>query len=223
MQLPPASILDRATGNHDAATFDDTGRQLAGIFTPIVTGHCPPQPRVLDWGCGPGRVTTHLVSNGWQIDACDIDTEAITWCAGHIGGAAFRVTGLEPPLPYEDAAFDAVIACSVFTHLLASAQLDWLAEIRRVLAPGGILAASVHGQPAADTYMPLLPDILTDNGIFDGLTDTSMDGVAPPGYYRVTFQSQEYTRREWGRYLPVTEYREAGLTPAHDLVICQAG
>jgi SAM-dependent methyltransferase len=219
--VPPPSIMDRATGNHDAATFRDTGRELAGIFTEIVVEDCPPGPRVLDWGCGPGRVTAHLTRSDWQIEGCDIDAEAVAWCAANIPGAAFQVTGLAPPLPYGAATFEAVIACSVFTHLQAAAQHEWLAEIARILRPGGILAASVHGQPAADAYMPLLPHILRDNGIFDGLIDTSLDGIAPQGYYRVTFQSEDYTRREWDRYLDVIEYREAGLTPTHDLVICR--
>ena len=61
----------------------------------------------------------------------------------------FQETGPYPPLPFPDAYFDLVVAYSVFTHLEREVQKAWLAEMRRVLAPSGLLLATVHGEFAA--------------------------------------------------------------------------
>jgi ubiquinone/menaquinone biosynthesis C-methylase UbiE len=100
-----------------------------------------------------------------------------------------------------DEFFDLVIPYSVFTHLTREVQKAWLAEMRRVIAPGGLLIASVHGQFAASfafpqtvfrRFMPriwnrfLLPATLR-RGISDTILDHALDGIAPEGYYRGVF------------------------------------
>jgi ubiquinone/menaquinone biosynthesis C-methylase UbiE len=58
--------------------------------------------------------------------------------------AQIRLTGLEPPLPYEDSMFDLVTAFSVFTHTPFDRQAAWIAELWRIIRPGGCIVASVH-------------------------------------------------------------------------------
>ena len=50
--------------------------------------------------------------------------------------------------PYPDDSFDVVYACSVFSHLPETLHLLWLAEIRRVLRPGGVLVATTLSESA---------------------------------------------------------------------------
>lgn len=106
---------------------------------------------MLDWGCGCGRVTAHFLADGRasKVDGVDIDGEATTWCAQAFPGGRFQQTGPYPPLPFPDSQFDLVIAYSVFTHLERDVQKTWLGEMRRVLSPGGLLLATVHGEFAA--------------------------------------------------------------------------
>jgi SAM-dependent methyltransferase len=215
----------RATANADAEEFTRAGAELAAVLTAAVDTWHPAAAAVLDWGCGPGRVAAHIAAArpGWELQGCDIDGEATAWCDEHIRRGAYQQTGLMPPLPYPAGSFDVVIACSVFTHLQRDVQRAWLAEVGRVLRPGGVLAASVHGEPARRTYIPKIPRILEENGIFDDLTVGHLDGVAPAGYYRIVFQSEAWTRAEWGKYFTVVQYQESGLAPAHDLVVCLKG
>ena len=58
--------------------------------------------------------------------------------------------------------------------------------------------------------------------IDDSTLDPSLDGIAPKGYYRGTFQTQAYTRREWGKVFDFLEYRERGMMNWHDLVVMRA-
>lgn len=152
-----------------------------------------------------------------RLTGCDIDAEAVAWCERELRPGTFRATAPFPPLPFEDGSFDAVIGYSVMTHLPWPLQERWLAEIRRVLVPGGVFATSVHGSFAANLRPDLL-DKLERAGILDETPDPNLDGVAPQGYYRAVFQTPAFTRERWGREFEVVDYIEGGLSALHDLV-----
>jgi SAM-dependent methyltransferase len=119
-------------------------------------GALRPDERVLDIGCGIGRMALPLTQylTGGSYDGVDVASEAIAWCRREITPRyeRFRFHHLdrfhpiyhpagavdaELRLPFGDGAFDFVFLTSVVTHLLA-AELDAYArEIRRVLAAGG--------------------------------------------------------------------------------------
>ncbi len=188
--------------------------------------------RVLDWGCGCGRFTRHLIDAEFtRVRGCDIDAEAVEWCTRNLPGAEFEVSAPSPPLPYPDDGIDVIIGCSVFTHLARRGQLEWLGELRRILAPGGLLLASVNGAYALTRARHGRARIrnpirrarraieLSVRGIADADVDHRLDGVAPSGYYRATYQTREYTTREWSKHLDVVEYAERGLMGHQDLVV----
>lgn len=101
---------------------------------------------VLDFGCGSGRVIRHLpgsVSESW---GSDIDPRCIDWNDRHLSPpASFVVNGETPPLPFPAAKFDLVYALSVFTHI-STHWPAWLLELDRVLAPGGLLVATLMSE-----------------------------------------------------------------------------
>jgi SAM-dependent methyltransferase len=108
--------------------------------------------RVLDFGCGPGRLLRHLVTRvpaGTAVDGCDIDEASIAWLRAHLPAPheAFR-SAAEPPLPRADGSYRLIYATSVFTHLAASWSA-WLCELHRLLEPGGVLAATIMGRGCA--------------------------------------------------------------------------
>ena len=94
--------------------------------------------RVLDLGCRSGALTRHFLE-GNSVVGLDVDAAALEKA---------RTLGIEPvqanveePLPFEDASFDAVVAGELFEHLQFPDAL--VAEIERVLRPGGVIVGSV--------------------------------------------------------------------------------
>lgn len=114
--------------------------------------------RVLDAGCGSGPLTAELLARGAEVTGLDGSPAMIELARRRLGdGVPLHVGDLAAPLPFADDAFDLVTA-SLVLHYLE----DWsapLAELRRVLAPGGRLLVSVnhpfvrtHGFPDEDYF-----------------------------------------------------------------------
>ena len=94
--------------------------------------------RVLDLGCRSGALTRHFLE-GNSVVGLDVDATALEKAAA-LGIEPVRAN-VEEPLPFEDGSFDAVVAGELFEHLQFPDAL--VAEIRRVLRPGGVLVGSV--------------------------------------------------------------------------------
>ncbi|MET9224237.1 methyltransferase domain-containing protein [Lentzea sp. NPDC003310] len=103
--------------------------------------------RVLDAGCGAGPLFAALRDRGAVVSGFDVGAGMVRQARLRLGADAdVRVADLAGPLPFPDGGFDDVIASLVLHYLR-----DWgpaLAELRRVLRPGGRLIASVN-HPAA--------------------------------------------------------------------------
>ncbi|MGN8552968.1 UNVERIFIED_CONTAM: methyltransferase domain-containing protein [Microbacterium sp. SLM126] len=99
--------------------------------------------RILDAGCGAGPLSAALRAEGAIMTGFDGSPAMIELARERLGdGVPLHVADLSEPLPFDDDAFDDVVASLVF-HYLG----EWsrpLAEIRRVLRPGGRLILSVN-------------------------------------------------------------------------------
>lgn len=107
-----------------------------------------PGDRILDLGCGAGRMIRHLqhLAATCEIWGTDISAEHILWCKRHLSPPfRFATTTKVPSLPFEDRSFALIYCGSLFTHIddLADA---WLLELHRILAPGGRLYVTIHDQ-----------------------------------------------------------------------------
>ena len=94
--------------------------------------------RVLDLGCRSGALTRHFL-DGNEVVGLDVDRAALAK-AEELGIEPVQAN-VEEPLPFEDASFDAVVAGELFEHLQFPDAL--IAEIQRLLRPGGVLVGSV--------------------------------------------------------------------------------
>ncbi len=214
--LPPAEMRIRVSGNDDAEEYRAVGIRAAKKILEVANAHSVvPVKDVLDWGCGPGRVASQIDRSQVNLYGCDVYAEGVAWCNASIEDGFFEVSSLYPPLPYKDASFDVVFAVSVMTHLSRENQGLWLAEMARVIRPGGLFVATVHGAPIAKALgvrMPL--------GIYDQYIGLGMTGVIPEGYYRDVLQQKNYTMQAWSEHFEIVAYEEAGLE-LHDLVTCR--
>ncbi len=224
LPAPPPHLTLRVTGCEVPSVFLTSGMQIYRDFWTTVCKYKDPLSikSMLDWGCGCGRITGFFLkfSKIPQICGCDIDVEAIAWCQDNLKPAEFSVVRPHPPTAYADHAFDLIISLSVFTHLSREVQFLWLREMQRILAPGGLFVATVHGEFATLLKFPGkdIKEFLKD-GIYDVLEDGSLEGIAPGGYYRAVFQTNEYTLKEWSRYFEILEYKEGGVGHNQDVVV----
>jgi tellurite methyltransferase len=104
--------------------------------------------RALDLGCGPGRHTLALAKIGYSTAATDVSPTALTHCATWLASEGFRGAICEADmqaLPFADAAFDFVVSYNVIYHATRAGVVKTLAEIERVLRPGGKLFVTFIG------------------------------------------------------------------------------
>jgi SAM-dependent methyltransferase len=176
-------------------------------------------PRWLDFGCGCGRVARHLARFPFvaELSGVDVDGEAIRWAASHLPGRYAEIPS-DPPTALSGGSHDVVYAGSVFTHLDERRQDAWLAELHRVLRPGGLLIASTHG-PSLIWARPDVGD--------EGREQLSGRGFlfAPGGSSSFnddgTFHSREYLLAHWGKHFGLLHFRESGLDGYQDLAVWQ--
>lgn len=100
----------------------------------------------LDFGCGWGRIGRFFLRDFEAEDmvGVDIDPDMVAFCAGASLPGRFDTIVNGQPLPFADGHFRLVTAYSVFTHLPPHLFRAWLAELLRVLAPGGLLVFTVE-------------------------------------------------------------------------------
>lgn len=118
------------------------------LFDQIQKGRFTPGMSVLDAGCGGGRNIIWFLRNGFEVFGMDVDQAVVAdvrllarSLAPHLPSENFRVASLES-VPFADASFDWVISSAVLHFAQDRPHFDrMLAEMWRVLKPGGILFA----------------------------------------------------------------------------------
>ncbi|MBN2391083.1 MAG: class I SAM-dependent methyltransferase [Anaerolineae bacterium] len=150
LRSPPWWLRD--VGGSD---FKRTGEEFLRYFIEIA--HLQPDARVLEIGCGSGRMALPLRGylRGGTYTGIDITAQSIVWCQQHISRRYPHFTFVHADLynkrynpdgklhadtyifPFADGAFDFIFLTSVFTHLLPADTTHYLQEIARLLAPQG--------------------------------------------------------------------------------------
>src|SRR3954447_23682916 len=153
--VPPRRLQSVGEGD-----FAATGDEFLGHLAELCA--LQPHERVLDVGCGIGRLARPLsrfLDERGSYAGFDVDPVGIGWCQARYDPARFAFTradlynarfqpagvgkAAEYRFPYADDSFDVVVLMSVLTHLLEDEAANYLAETARVLRPGGRALATV--------------------------------------------------------------------------------
>ena len=220
---PPEDYMYRVVHTKDLNHFKVGSLQTFGQFMEAACQYTDllSAQRILDWGCGCGRLSSHFLSflEAAEVFGCDIDPYAVEWCNNNIPSGIFSVINPLPPTEYCSNFFDIIFSYSVFTHLTREVQYAWLSEMQRIIKPGGLFIATTHGDFALQFAMGSTSPTIPDDGIIDTTLDFTLDGIAPKDYYRATFQTKEYTLREFGKYFNIIGYIERGAMNFQDMII----
>jgi SAM-dependent methyltransferase len=100
--------------------------------------------RVLDYGCGYGRLAGLLVGLGFEnVEGVDVAANLIARAREQQPGVRFTVLDSPPRLDHGDGSVDAVLLFAVLTCIPSDAgQRELVAELHRVLRPGGLIYVS---------------------------------------------------------------------------------
>jgi SAM-dependent methyltransferase len=151
--MPPEDLV-RRVGHQSAddarVAFHASGEHLREFLHSVLpAGWSFSDKRVLDFGCGSGRVLRHMFEEAEQADlhGCDIDEPSIAWARENLCppvGDLF-LSGAQPPLPKPADYYDLIYAFSVFTHL-TDQWSNWMVELHRLLRRDGILVLTFSGK-----------------------------------------------------------------------------
>jgi SAM-dependent methyltransferase len=158
--VPPDDlILKSGIGFNDrenmGAEFEEIGVGLIGEM--INDGYILPHHRVLDLGCGLGRLAralTQYLSPAGVYVGIDVTESSINWCIDHyrpypnfhfihadVFNTHYNPTAVTPAakysFPLEADSFDFIFSTSLYTHLVLRDADNYLGQAARVLKPGG--------------------------------------------------------------------------------------
>ncbi|MCC5973458.1 MAG: class I SAM-dependent methyltransferase [Rubellimicrobium sp.] len=197
------------------------------LTSQVVARHGGTVDRIMEIGCASGRVLRHFAfqSEATEIWGSDINHRHIRFLNTHMPAhvRAVAVPAL-PHYPVEDNHFDLVTAYSVFTHV-DTFETAFLAELRRMLRPGGIAYLTVSDESHRDMLQQGTTE--TSRRLAERIAGTFPDGAEllkgplteekrylrhrQTGPYRgIVFTPQEQITTVWSRFFQIEEIIPSG-------------
>src|SRR5215470_13661910 len=136
------------------------------------------RPRALDAGCGTGFQTAVLREMGYAVHGLDLAGKLLRAAREKLGTVPL-VQGDIQALPYPDASFDAATCCGSTLSYVDDAR-QALAEIARVLRPGGRMLVECEGRWSLDLGWAWLSSLLGDPWSYDVTTGEVWRAVTTP-------------------------------------------
>ncbi len=187
--------------------FDDAVPRLDFLFRQLLKLTRARHPRVLNIGTGNAWMERRCMAQGFDVRALDPSAATIEkliaeGIAGKVGSIA--------SMPYDDGQFDAVFCSEVLEHLDDNSLGPGLAEVARVLKPGGHLIGTVPFREDLAAGMVVCPDCGTvfhrwgHHRAFD--KDSLRAALAGDGLRVVTLRT--YAFADYSRKLPLNSLRQ---------------
>jgi SAM-dependent methyltransferase len=209
------------------------------LFRMLAADHGPAVPdcgAVLDFGCGWGRIIRFFLKDlpAERLWGIDVNADAIAICRRTNPWSRFEVVTPAPPTGFADATFDVVYSFSVFSHFSEDMHVRWLAEVRRILRPGGVFMATTRRRDFIEQSVfdrlrrPLSRHPEAIAGVFDDTRrwlaayDAGQYCYEPlPGMvdWGETCIPRAYVLRHWTTYFAILDYvDDPGRCPQNVIV-----
>jgi ubiquinone/menaquinone biosynthesis C-methylase UbiE len=136
----------------------DVEEEILNDMTNICQGKDPRQMRILEIGCGAGRVTRALADIFGEVHAVDVSGEMVELArralADKPGARVYKNNGMDlSVLP--DLEFDFAYSCIVFQHIPSQDIIEnYVREVHRVLRPGALFKFQVQGDTKMNEIAP---------------------------------------------------------------------
>ena len=223
LPLPPRELLRRIgpMGEVDPVrAYEESGAEHRELLERTLPDDWAWEgKRVLDFGCGVGRVLRQFApeTGTGEFWGCDLDRPSMDWNRANLEPPfRFFETTETAGLPQADGYFDFVYAFSVYTHFTDN-WAGWLLEHHRVLAAGGYLFATYLGEGMLEPFTgePWDESRIGMNPVMHGF---SWDSGGP-----LAFNSPWWIRAHWGRLFEIVELvpRLKPDEPAHGIVLAR--
>src|ERR1700681_1104319 len=219
LPIPPNALIFKSTATREVEWFLRSGEETASAFRDALKDVGRPIEsfsRVLDFGCGSGRVLRQWSPvRGQSLTGSDYNASSVEWVRRNLPFANAVRNSLEPPLPLAAGTFDLCYAVSVFTHLPESLQRRWIEELHRVLEPNAILLLTLSGRGD-------LGRLKAEEQARFGKGEVIVVDAALAGTNMcAVFHPVDYVRREWSDLFSLVRHYPSGAkgSPNQDLYV----
>ena len=144
-----AEEYDKTLGTSIAVSGEDPSyfyQYKVGVAAEVVRKKRVSVARIFDFGSGVGNSVPFFVEwfPGAKLTCADVSRHSLEVSASRFPGAAEHLMISGQRLPCADSVFDLVFSACVFHHIAHAEHECWLAELRRVCRPGGLLTVFEH-------------------------------------------------------------------------------
>ena len=243
--FPPADLMSNVSGLIDNKDFASHGCDIYLALNNASDIPLTDFTKVLDFGCGCGRLARMFKAHDNELYGCDLDPRHIKWIQDNLDYMNAMVSDVHPPLPYNDNFFDAIISVSIFTHLNESSQDEFLRDLHRIAKQNSRLLITVHGAMAIekainnsqtrdllcmdeDAFQQAVVSFNDDKHGFvlqqGHLTTSNADGndiVNSPFEYGISFISENYIKSHWGKWFEIVDYSHGAIHEFQDIVVLE--
>jgi ubiquinone/menaquinone biosynthesis C-methylase UbiE len=219
---PNPDLMERVHGNRDQTEFWRIGVRIAMEIQQALLRCNASVSKILDFGCGCGRVLLPLskIFKEATIHGSDIDQEAIAWLHQSTEEelkSRIEVNAAFPPTRYETNTFDFCYAISVFTHLPPDMQDCWMREFQRILRQGGLLLLTT--QPI-ELILPHLSAEERHSTVVEGMIYKKYGvTLGLPDFYQATWHTSEWVTSRWASTFETVEFVHEGIAGHQDLTM----
>lgn len=232
--FPPPDLMQLVAGTKSQDDFAQHGKDIFSALQNVSPKPLVDFKSILDFGVGCGRLARMFWGFRGRYVGMDIDSRLVDWVSSALPFVHAKLTTANKPIPSTEQ-FEAVISVSVFSHLDEPTHEFYLAELHRLVQPGGYLFLTIHGERAlqrAETSPDMFRLI---NVPRDGIVAARQAFKGTKGYYfilqqdvhltstdykyGITFISSDYINSRWTKLFEVVHISSGAIHDFQDIVL----